>query len=209
MNNEELGWADAVAATYLCGSINTHPNVHSYSNWACDFNSVSSMLRLGSLFIVAMNYQSWLSGFLANREPTNMKTVLAYNVRKGIGCHSKMSAIAPYSRFVRFVLAARPQVRKIIKNCSIAINFEGFLQSSIIHSLDHIGLTRGVDTRALELSQRFRAAELRQFFTEPLEGFFVDTHLSSSQENWAKELYTYLHEYDADLAKEVHYCISF
>jgi len=124
-------------------------------------------------------------------------------------CHSKLVAIAPYSRFVRFILSARPFVRKIIKKYSIAINFEGFLQSSIVHSLDHVGLTRGVDSQMLGLSRRFRAVELRQFFTEPLDGFIVDTHLSSSEEPWAKELYENLKETNAELAKEVHYCISY
>eukprot|EP00456_Euglypha_rotunda_P044601 TRINITY_DN3520_c0_g1_i16.p1 TRINITY_DN3520_c0_g1~~TRINITY_DN3520_c0_g1_i16.p1 ORF type:complete len:419 (-),score=19.79 TRINITY_DN3520_c0_g1_i16:403-1659(-) len=209
LDGEDMEWKDAVAVLYLCCSVNMHAVCHSYSNWGCDVQSVSSILRWGALFTIAMNYQAWLSGFLACREPEKLKEMLAYNVRKGMSCHRKLPEIAPYSRMVRFIMDSRPLLRKILAKHSVPINFEGFLQCSIIHSLDHFGISRAVDVPALTLSRRFRGAELRQYFTEPLLGLLVDTRLSRTGEKWAQELYQGLHAIDVDLADEISFCICY
>jgi hypothetical protein len=200
-----------------------HPIVHSFNNALYKSHDDPAAAAYEDLFLHGqyLNWCAWrwpgtmFRGIPCERGELWYKQVLAHNAELSIPTHNHRSfgLLAPFSRSVRFLLAARPVFAKRRKEFGVAVDGEALYLCTVLHAIDHVFCdvyTRGHRFEHTVLPSARGHNLIALMFYRPAQHFLTNL-LRDKQDKtpFYRALYQDLRAVDAGLADHVTLSISY
>ncbi len=200
-----------------------HPVVHSYNNALYRSHDDPALADYEELFLHGqyLNACAWYwPGKLFRGIPCDeggrwVQRVLAHNAEMVVPTHTyrSLGLLAPFSRSIRFLLAARPVFAKRRKEFGVEVDGEALYLCTVLHAIDHLFCdvyTRGHHLEHTRLPSARGHNLLALMFYRPCQHFFTNL-LRDKQDKtpFYRALYQDLRAVDAGLADHVTLSISY
>lgn len=200
----------------------THPVIHSFHNALYRHHADPRLRRYEDLFLHGqyLNWCAWYFPGILFRIPGPhrhhwFKRVLEWNARLPLPAdHGRgMVPLAPYSRFVRFILAARPMMIRLCQEHGLPLPVEALFVCTVLHACDHANCdiyTRGHLLRHEQLSNKGHFNMIALLFYRPAQHFWTNLLKDKRRKTpFYEALYAELQKIDPRLADQVTLSISY
>jgi hypothetical protein len=198
-----------------------HPVVHSFNNRMYASHDDPRLRGMDDLFLHGqyLNAIAWFfPGLFFRIGPRGhhwYKRVLAHNAELRLPAHghASMSALLPYSRSLRFLMAARGVLSRLSRRHELPVDGESLFICTVLHAVDHASCdayTRGHLLRNEQLPNRGLFNLIALLYYRPAQHFWTNLLRDKRGKNpFYAELYDKLHEIDPELAAHVTLSISY
>lgn len=200
-----------------------HPVVHSFNNALYKSHDDPAAAAYEDLFLHGqyLNWCAWrwpgtmFRGIPCERGELWYKQVLAHNAELQVPTHNYRSfgLLAPFSRSVRFLLAARPVFAKRRKEFGVCVDGEALYLCTVLHAIDHLHCdiyTRGHHLEHTVLPSARGHNLVALMFYRPAQHFLTNLLRDKADKTpFYRALYQDLRAIDAGLADHVTLSISY
>ncbi|KAJ8599863.1 hypothetical protein CTAYLR_005625 [Chrysophaeum taylorii] len=164
LDDRELTPSESYILLWFYTVTSAHGRIHAAAGWGHDVDSLDLIVRRNAICSIFYNFLGYtrfgqFAGLLhrlgiLKHQFARVALVFDHGLRQGFPVHANIALLAPYSKFVDFVLKLRPifiaNFRRMTSDTT-RMDPEGHFIASIIHGLDHANATSLVDPLHLDV----------------------------------------------------------